>query len=591
MNHQTFYVMKNITHRWILILLPAILLMIVSCDDYLDPAKDGSLSQADVWASTRRSFGLLNNAYNNLSGNYNRISEAMLAAGCDEAVHADPLSVVKGFNDGTWSKYNLVENVWDNNYAGIRKVNLFLENTHRITLPKRDTTATGVDEAMLRTIERMKGEARFLRAWFYFELVKRYGGVPLIDRTLTADEAALVERQSTDSCFRFIFNDCDSAVHRLPAAYTGGIAGFNDAKDAGRATSWAAKALKARAQLYYASPLFNPAGDKSRWQQAYLTAQDILRNGPFGLHTFGTTGNMTNLFVVNSTMGLYHKEIIFSTSYSADVTNERLNAPISYGGRGLTCPTQNLVDAFTMRNGRAITAGNSGYDPANPFNNRDPRLNMTVLKNGDLLNINDRSLAIETYTGGKDAPESDPGASKTGYYLAKFVVQAAASTTPAAVWDGRTVNTNKTRILIRLPEICYIFAEAYNEYHSAPNNDVYIRLESILKRSGLSLPGGALPNMTQSAMREFIRNERRVELAFEEHRFFDIRRWRLLDDPVEREKYLAIRGLRITKAAAGALSYNPITVQQRIWDDRMYFYPIPQSEIIRSKRLTQNPGW
>lgn len=580
--------MKTLQYIFSLFLIA---LSLASCESTLDPAKDGTLTENDIWTNTRRSFGILNNSYTNLIGNYNRISNAMLAAGCDEAVHADPVNAIKGFNDGSWSKYNLVENVWDNCFDGIRKANLFLENADSIKLPKRATTL-GTDSTISATINRMKGEARFMRAYFYFELVRRYGGVPVLTKTLTVDEAALVERQSTDSCFHFIFIDCDSAIVRLPATYAGTKPGFDDVKDLGHATSWAAKAMKARAQLYYASPLFNPNNLKTRWQNAYLTAQDIIKKGPFGLNSINSGGNMTNLFVPNSALALYNKEIIFTTSYTANTTTESLNTPISYGGSGLTCPTQNLVDAFGMKNGKAITTTGSGYNASSPFTNRDPRLDMTVLKNGDVLNINDKSAAIETFTGGKDATETYPTATKTGYYLAKFVVQGSVSTTPIAVWDGRTVNTTKTKIIFRLPEIMYIFCEAYNEFNSTPSTDVYVYLENIMKRSGVSLTGGALPNMTQTTMRNFIRNERRVELAFEEHRFFDIRRWRLMDDPVEKANYLNIRGLRIIKdATTGSLTYQTVTVQQRVWDDKMYFFPIPQSEILKSKKLTQNTGW
>lgn len=574
-----------------LLLISALSTVLLSCEHVLEPQKDGSMLEEDVWSNTRRSFGVLNNAYTHLIANYNRISNAMLAAASDEAVHADPAHPIKGFNDGLWSKYNPIEDIWTSSYTGIRKVNLFLEQVDSVKLPKRPTTL-GTDETILLTLGRMKGEARFLRAMFMFELVRRYGGVPVIDRTLSMEESGDIERQSTDSCFRFILADCDSAIQRLPAAYNGTIPGFNDLKELGRPTSWAAKALKARVLLYYASPLFNPGNDRNRWKEAYLLAEQIIKTGPFGLNNLNAGGNITNLFVPNTAMSLFNKEIIFATSYSANTTTEELNTPLSFGGQGLTCPTQNLVDAFGMRNGRAITAANSGYNAQQPYVSRDPRLDMTILKNGDVLNINDKQAAVEIYTGGKDAPGSNPGASKTGYYLSKFVVQGATSTTPVAVWDGRTVNTTKTKILIRLPEIMYIYAEAYNEYNATPGNNVYIYLENIMKRSGVSLPGGALPNMTKSAMREFIRNERRVELAFEEHRFFDIRRWRLMDDPVERENYLTIRGVRIEKdASTGQLTYQTTTVQQRTWDDRMYFYPIPQTEILKSERLTQNNGW
>lgn len=564
--------------------------LFAGCDSFLDPAKDGKLGEEDIWNETRRAFGFLNDAYNKLPSGYNYIDNAMLAAGCDEAVHSDVTSDIKGFNNGTWDSYFLVENVWSKNYEGIRIVNRFLERIDDLKMPVKPTVS-GTDEQLIRTRERMKGEAFFLRAYFYFELIKRYGGVPLFTKSLTVEEAQQATRASYDDCMKQIIADCDSAANRLPEQYKGSSesVGFDDKKELGRPTTGAAYGLKSRALLYWASPLNNPGNDKERYKRSADAAQLVVKSAfRYKLMNFtDDSESFTDLYAVSENFLQYHREIVFSTKYNNTVSVEQQNSPLTMGGKGLTNPTQNLADAFGMANGKGINEPGSGYDEDHPYVGRDPRFYMTFAYDGSEFTVNDKTQTIETFEGGKDATATNKTATKTGYYLKKLL-------SPQAVWDGRTNNITRTWILMRYAEVLLNYAEAMNEYcespSQAPNDSIYKVVELIRKRAELSpykLPAG----LTKEEMREVIRNERRVELAFEEHRFFDIRRWRLLDDPQEKADYLKIEGMQIVKDDNDEPHYSKYTVENRVFDERMYLYPIPKSEILRAPGITQNPGW
>lgn len=569
------------------------LLSFYSCEDMLEPQLDGSLSEDGIWGNTVRAFGFLNNAYNNLPNGYNRISGAMLDAASDDAVCPDPVNAIHTFYNGNWSPFNTVDSAWELNYEGIRKVNTFLAKIDQVPLP-RTSNALGTDESILRTRERMKGEAYFLRALFYFELLKRYGGVPLTDSILSPAEAVNLPRASADATFDFILNDCDSAMARLPRKYGASpvMVGYNDAKEIGRATSGAALALKARTLLYRASPLFNTNNDPTRWTEAAAAAQNVISytlnadgtgGAVYSLNRFTSTVNMSDLFSTNAVLPLYHPEIIFSTQYYTNTSVEQWNAPISFGAKGMTNPTQNLVDAFPMRTGIPIHQPGSGYDPKQPLLNRDPRLAMTVLGNGMEFSVNDKSGNVQTFVNGTDGPGAYPNATQTGYYLRKFLM-------PLAVWDGRSVNVSRTWILFRLAEMHLNYAEARNEA-IGPDAEVYQAIKALRMRAGLR-PSDVQPGLSQEQMREVIRTERRIELAFEEHRFFDIRRWRLLDSASEREKILNIKGARISIDENGNWQYQTDhLVQERLFEDKMYLFPIPAAEMLKSNAIEQNPGW
>lgn len=555
-------------------------LFLSGCDSFLDPAKDGKLDEEAIWKDTRRSFGFLNNAYNFLPNGYNRIGDAMLASGCDEAVHSDVTGSIRGFNDGTWGPYSLVEDVWSKNYEGIRIVNHWLEKADDIVMPTKPTIS-GTNDELLRTRERMKGEARFLRAYFYFELIKRYGGVPLMTRRLTMDEAKGVVRASFDDCMEQIVADCDSAVKRLPQKYDGikGEEGFSDATQLGRATVGAAYALKSRALLYWASPLNNPNNDPIRYQKAAEAALKALGTKmKYQLKPFAAGESFTDLYAVSSNFKQYHDEIIFSTKYAAENEFERDNALLTMGGRGYTGPTQNLADAFGMANGKPM----SEADKKQPYKGRDPRFDMTFVYNNMKVKMNGRTETVETFEGGKDAVGSYKTATRTGYYLNKLM-------SDEVVWDGSTNQVTRTWVLIRTAELFLNYAEAQNEFLSAPDESVYEKLEAIRKRAGLT-PYTLQRGMTKDEMRKVIHRERQIELAFEEHRFFDIRRWRLFDDAQEREKLLNIQGIRIQHTEEGE-KYETYTVERRVFEDKMYRYPISQNELLKAPGMKQNEGW
>ena len=558
------------------------------CDSFLDPEKDGKMNEEDVWNNYTQAFQFLNNAYNYLPNGYNRISNAMLASACDEAVHSDVTSGIKGFHDGTWGPYNLVENVWDKNYDGIRVVNKWLENCENIVFPVKPTI-TGTQEDLVRTRDRMKGEAYFLRAYFYFELIKRYGGVPLFTDKLDIDEAKSQERASYNRCVQQILADLELAFGALPVNYVDGddvIKGFNEMKDKGRPTQGAALALKARVLLYWASPLNNPDNDMSRYQAVVETTEKLkrLEGVKYGLVDLESNTGYLNVFVSQTNTDRYNKEILFSTKYNSENGYERNNSPISLGGRGYTGPSQNMVDAFGMADGTDFDWNNPVHAAA-PYENRDPRFYMNIAYNGMDFKMNMQSTTIETFAGGKDAAGAYTTSTRTGYYLKKAMSK-------DVVWDGGTANSvNRTWPLIRYAEVLLNYAEALNEMLPAPDKRVYNSIEEIRKRAGLT-PYRLNPSLTKDEMRKVIRKERRVELAFEEHRFFDIRRWKLFDEPEQRNDLLKIRGMEIIKEGEH-FTYNPnVVIEEREFDNKMYLYPISQYEIIKTNnQIEQNPGW
>lgn len=547
---------------------------------FLEQEADGRLPVENIWGTADRAFGFLSNTYSNLPGGYMRIDGAMLASASDEAKHSADVSNIQDMVNGSWNPVNPVENVWNTNYAGIRKVNLFFENIDKVPLQKRDN-AQGIDLDRLKVRERMKGEAFFLRAFFYFELVKRYGGVPLILKSLSReDDLANIGRASVDDCMKQIFLDCDSAEKRLLLEFKGSIPEYDGVGQTGRATKGAAIALKARAMLYYASPLFNPNANSDRWIDAAKAAKwvmDLSAGNRYGLLTLSSTAAYNNIFYQSGGAGQYHNEIIFSSNYFNDNAFDRSNAPLAVNGQGLTNPTQEMVDAFGMSNGLSISDSRSGYNPANPYENRDPRFYASIKYHGATISQNDmvQSLNVAQGIDRVDAFK----ATRTGYYLAKF-------SSASSVWDLRSVTVNRTNVLIRFAEVLLNYAEAQNEA-VGPDASVYAAVERIRLRAGLNpykLPTG----LDKTQMRQMIRDERRVELCFEEHRFFDIRRWNLYGKATMN---IPVTGVNVSINEMYDTKYTNFVVENRQWSPKMYLMPIPQTEIAKSNALKQNPGW
>ncbi len=510
---------------------------------------DGPVTEEQYWNINTAARGQLNRGYTFLQEGYNRYDGAMLAAGCDEAVNSNLNSEINIVNKGTWSSLRTIDGNYELNYNGIRQVNVFLANADRANI----TPATD--------IPRLKGEAFFLRGYFHFELLKRYGGVIIADRVFTFSENLDLPRSTFKETVDQILRDCDSAAIRLPLSPSQYGAG-----DRGRATKAAALALKSRTLLYAASPLNNPDNDPELWQKAADAAKELIDTGAHSL-----LASYSNIF--NFSTAAYNTEVIFATAASARNDIEVNNAPISYNGAlGRTNPTQELVDAYEMKNGLPIGDASSGYNPEDPYRDRDPRLSWSVFFNGSVF----KNDTVQTFTSGKDGVGQTINATKTGYYMKKFLSE-------SSTWNQvSNATVRRPWVIFRYAEILLNYSEAQNEV-SGPDASVYEAINRVRRRAGMpELPAG----LSKDQIRERIRNERRVELAFEEHRFFDIRRWKIGEETLGKP----VSGLRIVRNATG-YRYEPFEVENRIFNERMYLYPIPQSEINNTTNLRQNPGY
>jgi len=571
--------MKN-SHITIVCFLAATILFASCKKDFL---QDGSLSEGPItaeqtWANDTYARGVLFNAYFNVQDRYNIDGNgAMQASGTDEAVNSNLNSNINIFNNGTWSPVRTVDEQYENLYEGLRKVNIFLANaqTSGITAqPSELAAATDADKTFQAQIDRLKGEAFFLRAYFHFDLVQRYGSAVLAKRVFDRQEDLNLPRNTFDECVAQVLLDCDSAIARLPLWTQSWAAAAR-----GRATQTAALALKSRMLLYAASPQYNPSGDAAKWQRAADAAKLLIDKN---LHSLINPYN--NVFLFGTAP--YNNEVIFSTKADNRNDIETNNAPISYDGAlGRTDPTQEMVDAFEMRTtGRLITDAASGYSATAPYTNRDNRLGFTVNFNGATF----KSKPVETFIGGKDGLEANLNATKTGYYLRKFINE-------SVTWNQASNTTSRRPwVIFRYAEILLNYAEALNEAQG-PVPAVYTYINMVRQRTGVALPalqstnpaGNGYVAATKDALRERIQNERRVELCFEGHRFFDVRRWKkgelFFNKPV--------MGMRITKAASGALTYQRFQVENRVFTTKNYLYPISQSNLNRAPALKQNAGY
>lgn len=551
-----------------------LLLLLGSCDSLnLDREFPTSLSEEQVFASFDYNSRRVNNIYSYLPSGFLAIDGAMLASASDEAEHTLETSAVQKFNNGSWNPIDNPDDVWGKYYAGIRAVNLFLSTIDGINLDqyRLDPEQQALYESQLAEIDRWTYEVRFLRAFFYFELTKRYGGVPIITEPLSVDDDLRgIQRNTLDECIQFIVDECNAAADGLPVTYP--------SASLGRVTKGAALALKSRALLYAASDLFNTpswaggyahpelisvTGDRmERWKAAADAAKEVIDLATYNLAT--DYGSLFRTF--NS------PEIILVRREGASNAFEQANYPIGYDlGMSGTTPSQNLVDAYEMADGSKFDWNNPAHAAA-PYENRDPRLARTVLTNNTFF----KDRPVEAWTGGRDG-KGTPLATRTGYYLRKYVDE------NLNLLQGNT--SVHSWILFRLAEIYLNYAEALNEYDPG-NPDIKTYVDLVRARPGVEMP--PLPDgLSQAEMRDRIRNERRVELAFEGHRFWDVRRWMVASETLGS----TLAGVDITKTGTDQFTYTPVNVENRVVDPRMYLYPIPQSELLLAGGWAQNPLW
>ena len=540
-----------------------------SCNDFLDREEDSFIDKTATFDSYNRTKQYLTYAYSLLPEGLNRFSgDALLGAATDDACFAIESSNIQQFNNGSWNALSNPDNVWDRYFAGIAKCCTLLENSNHINLDiSRLDPAKRVEyENNLKDIRMWRAEAHFLRAYFNFELLKRYGPIPIIKSTLDINkDYSDTPRPTMKEVVEFIANDCDMAADSLE------LTPWRNMNDAfGRATKGAALALKSRLLLYAASPLYvdfgdideaNKPSDATLWKAAADAAKAII-----DLNQYELAPAYDDLFKND----FQNKEYIFVRRYPSNSDFEKSNFPVSYGGKGGTNPSQNLIDDYEMLDGTAFD-WNDPVKAAHPFENRDERLLATVLMNGVLF----KGKRVATYPGGADAMPN-PNATKTGYYLRKFLNENVNIQTGGGS-DGHVVP------LFRLAEIYLNYAEALNEYDPT-NPDIAVYLNKIRERASLpDVPSG----LTQEQMRTLIHHERRVELAFEEHRFWDVRRWKVASSTLG----APVKGVKITQDDAGNFTYSPVQVEQRVFQPKMYWYPIPQSEVLKLHHWEQNKGW
>ena len=384
------------------------------CSDYLDREYDSFIDNEMTFTSYERTSKFLVNAYRYLPDGFNRIgSEAMLDAATDDAEHANASCNIQHFNTGAWNSRSNPDDLWNKYYAGIRIANEFIENVDRVNLDKYRLDPDNQNEYQnrLNDLKTWKYEARFLRAFFHFELVKRFGPVPVITSTLSVNaDYSETPRPSMDDCISFISSECDKVAEVLDLTPGRGID-----SDLGRATKGAALALKSRVLLYAASPLYldwqnfsesDLPSDMEKWKAAAQASKDVIDLGIYSLY-----GSYATLFKNN----FQNSEFILMRRYGNNSDFEKYNFPVSYGGVGGINPSLNLVDSYEMKDGSYFSWENE-ENAVRPQFYRDDRLNATILLNDSVW----KSTAVENWDGGKDGL-GVTNATKTGFYLKKYL--------------------------------------------------------------------------------------------------------------------------------------------------------------------------
>lgn len=575
-----------------------------SCSDYLDKEYDASLSEEKVFKNEALTRGFLTDIYTNLPDGLAPLSNDQFTGASrdcmtDNAVTSWGLHYyTKIAGDGYTASNHPLLGFWDTNTNGIRKCNQFLKNAKPSVVG--NSVRDGDDNKLY---DRYCAEAKLLRVLFHFDLVCWFGDSPLIGEDesgipvvfdLSHPEAMNRPRVKAAEVLEWIASQCDEIKDKLPFRYS------NETSNWGRVNGAAAYALKTKALLFRASPLYNVSNDKTLWANAARAARDfIARNqqqtNPYKLYS---TGNVNNdYYACFTTNPVYNNEFILARSVWNTNQVEKVFLPVgftgSFSGAGRTNPTQNLVDAYEMKNGKRITEEGSGYDATEPYKDRDPRLAQTIFYQGMTWGRADKEeqrkidVRYNSETDKGMDYESAMGGTYTGYYLKKYVNNISCKE-PAAF--------PHTWVIFRYGEVVLSAAEAINEAEGPDNAYAYVN--EVRARAGMPAYSG----MTQNELRERIRNERRIELCFEDHRFTDTRRWKLFEgitaEGEQNKPYynqlLNLYGVRVTGTSdAPAFRFDLAqTVNHRVFNSpKNYYFPIPANEVKRAPNLSQNPGW
>lgn len=532
--------------------------LLFSCK-HLDYDESVGYKKEDMFAYFARTKGILTNVYSYLPSDFGSIDGSMRDGGTDDAEYVWNTSMVHRYNNGSWSSISTVDDVWARYYSGIRAAHIYLEN-HKTDF--EDIKWNTDYPQIMQQYKYYPFEARFLRAFFYFELIKRYRNVPLLTRSYAPEEVNKLAPASFDEVANFIVSECDAIEEQLPATFTA-----IPEKETGRITKGAVMALRSRLLLYAASPLHNPSNNSEKWVAAARAAKKLIDHA--------TTSNLYQLVNEQSVNNLNSKELILESRQGNSNAFEVLNFPIGYeGGKSGINPSQNLVDAFEMKEGGKFDWNNPDHvNNIYNVNRRDPRLFKTVIVNGSTW----KNRVVETFIGGRNGLPQN-AATVTSYYLKKYLVES------ISLDPNNTTTGQHTWVLFRYAEVLLNYSEAlYEAYGDVNYTDATFSLSPLAAINRVRLRA-AMPVLVPANFREQLRNERRVELAFEDHRFWDVRRWKIAGQLTD------VYGLKIVKNGS-VYSYTPELVAKRVWDDKMYFYPIADTELFKNGMLKQNSGW
>jgi len=602
--------MKRLTY----ILLAGSLLLLASCKKYLDTVPDDVLTIDDIFSSKANTDKYLANIYSDIP---NEMQQRFAGSGnsgpweasSDNAKYTWDFNYSNNMNSSVWANTDgTVNSYWTNYYQAIRNATDFMTrintaNPAEVTLAMKTT---------------YKAEARGLRALYYLFLLKTYGPVVLIgDNLIAADaptESTRLPRSNFDDCIKFVVNQLDTAYLDLPLMPNG--------DEYGRLTKGVVKAYKAEALLLAASPLYNgnteyaalknsdgtqlisQTYDVNKWKAAADAAKAFITEfvpSTYRLYTVADTDPFVAAYKAcrNVITDEWNPEWIFARSKSGsymryDRTPKHVGSISAQQGAGAMGVTQTMVDAYFMKNGLPITDAQSGYVASGfsnfkaPFDtgnrstynqwvNREPRFYVGVTYNNSywLYQTSGATPIITNmeFNGNSGRSQSTSDVSPTGYVVRKNV----------ATNDG-----TRGALMLRLANIYLDYVEALNEYDPS-NADIVTYLNLIRQRAGVPTYGSAVDQIPvpsgQVAMRTAIHRERRIELAFENVRYFDTRRWKIAQQTDAGPFY----GMNMY--VSGTNFYNKTLIETRVFQKRDYFFPIPNNEVLKNNLLVQNPGW
>lgn len=583
-----------------------------ACSDFLSPYPSAIRDEEYVLSSATAMQGLVDQCYEYMSKNYNNNEGAYLDCATDNAIRTSRTDVISRIALGvTLPTNDPFETYWDRDYKGIYNCNLFIKDENG--LKARYMLDAHYDE-LLRN--RLWGEAYALRAWFYFDLLQKFGGrgtdgkllgVPVILEPMKIWEldpseigALDIKRASYEDVVKQIVADCDEAIKYLPAAHRDFLVENNvdlrvlGSRCYGRLDGTTMKAVKALTYLTWASPRFNPEGDVTRWQKAAEFAKEVI---DFKLEVDGGVSKGFNKKARCNFLNPNDPSIIYASRVNdSNQDMEKMFYPGGFQGNGNMGATQELVDAFGMADGYPLgKSPNYEYDPQNPYANRDPRFYANIFYNGRTILTGSQkniSYTFENYVGGKDEAERSSKNALTNYHIKKF-------TYDGLNWSESSVaKMPHSKFFIRWAHVVLAFAEAANQV-GGPN----AAIDGLTAKEAISwlrsrntyddTPGITVdPYLDEIALagkdafNEFLKNERRIETCFEGTWFFDIRRWSTSLGALNTQIHKPV----ITLNEDGTFSYDYSTVvEKRTF--RSAFLPIPYKEMLNISGLVQNEGW